>query len=167
MSDDARQEVAREMGMGSVKYMDLSQNPQSIVTFSWDKAITLEGNSCPYLQYAHARICSVLDKYVDQFPDEDLRVWPLQLNDALERQLALKVVQFPEAVLKATEAYSPNLLAEYLYELSRSYSGFHQNLPFLKAESGVRESRLRLCQSVAAVLKRGLSLLGIGAPERI
>ncbi len=167
MSPVVQAEVARSMGVGSVKYMDLSQNPQSIVTFSWDKAITLDGNSCPYLQYAHARICSVLDKYADTYPASTLSDWPMQLIDPIEQDLALRIARYPEAVLAATHNYAPNMLAEYLFELAKAYSGFYQNLPFLIAEEGVRESRLRLCEGVVRVLRSGLDLLGIGAPERI
>lgn len=167
MPADVQREVARKVGIGSVKYADLSQNPQSDVSFTWEKALSLEGNSAPYLQYAHARMSSVADKYRDQFPDVDLGAYAIVLNDPIERRLALCLLRFPEAVVLAVGTYRPNVLTDYLYELAQNYSGFYQNLPFLKAEAGVRESRIKLCGHVAMVLRTGLELLGIEAPNRI
>ncbi|MCC5848857.1 MAG: arginine--tRNA ligase [Verrucomicrobia bacterium] len=162
-----QRDVARAVGIGALKYADLSQNPQSLVTFTWDKAMALDGNSAPYLQYAHARIRSVLDKHAAQFPDDTLEgAIPVCTLD-LEKGLGLKVAQFPEAVLGATKHYRPNYLADYLYELAQQYSTYHQSVPFLKSEDGVRESRMRLIRMVADTLKTGLGLLGIEAPERI
>ncbi len=166
--DPAQQkEVARAVGLGAVKYADLSQNPQSLVTFSWDKALALDGNSAPYLQYAYARIASVQDKYKERFPGQDLRHWPIRLTEAVERRLALRLLRFPDTVASACESFRPNYLADYLYELAQVYSTFYQTVPFLKAEEGVRESRVRLCDLVARTLRQGLSLLGIETPERI
>ncbi|MCA1809732.1 MAG: arginine--tRNA ligase [Kiritimatiellia bacterium] len=162
-----QREVARAVGLGAVKYADLSQNPQSLVTFSWDKALALNGNSAPYLQYAHARIRSVLDKYQERHPDIRLDSQPILLGHPLERRLALHLLRFPEAVLQAAQLYRPSILADYLYELAGHYSSFYQNLPFLKEKAGRRESRVRLCALVASVLHRGLDLLGITAPDRI
>ena len=166
--DEARQrEVARAVGIGAVKYADLSQNPQSLVTFSWEKALALDGNSAPYLQYAFARIASVQDKYHEQFPAVNLDDFPIQLGEPIERTLAIAILRFPETVIKAAEGYKPSILADYLYSLASTYSTFYQNVPFLKAPEGLRESRIRLCRVVAKVLKQGLDLLGIETPERI
>lgn len=159
--------VARAVGIGAVKYADLSQNPQSLVTFTWEKALTLEGNSAPYLQYAHARICSVLDKYRERYPSLDPYGYQLRLEETVERRLAIRLARFAETVVRAAHLYRPNLLADYLYDLAQHYSSFYQNLPFLRAEEGVRESRIRLCSLVAATLRKGLELLGIEAPQRI
>lgn len=167
MSEAQQREVARAVGIGAIKYTDLSQNPQSLVTFTWEKALSMEGNSAPYLQYAYARIQSVRDKYAAQFPATELDAYPIELTEEVERRLAMQLTQFPAAVIAATENYRPNLLAEYLYNLSQAYSSFYQNVPFLKAEEGPRESRIRLCGLVASTLKQGLELLGIEAPERI
>lgn len=167
MTEAQQREVARAVGIGAVKYADLSQNPQSLVTFTWEKALAMDGNSAPYLQYAYARIQSVRDKYTAQFPDMNLEDYPIELTEEVERRLAMQLTQFPIAVIAATENYRPNLLAEYLYNLSQAYSSFYQNVPFLKAEEGPRESRLRLCGIVASTLRKGLELLGIEAPERI
>jgi len=167
MPSDQQADVARVVGLGAVKYADLSQNPQSLVTFSWDKALALEGNSAPYLQYAHARISSVHDKYAERFPGKDLLSYPIAIADPLERRLAIRVARFPDVVLRAAEAFRPNMLCDYLFDLAQTYSAFYQNVPFLKADEGVRESRVRLCDIVARTLRTGLELLGIESPERI
>lgn len=167
LPEDTQREVARAVGIGSIKYADLSQNPQSLVTFTWEKAMALDGNSAPYLQYAHARIRSVLDKYARQFPEGKPEEAPFRLDESLERELGLKIARFPEAVLVATRTYRPNLLAEALFDLAQTYSTYHQSIPFLKAEPGVRESRMRLIRLVADTLKNGLDLLGIESPNRI
>ncbi len=166
--DPAQQQgVARAVGIGAVKYADLSQNPQSVVTFTWEKALTLEGNSAPYLQYACARIASVREKYEERFPGKDPRAYPIVLADPLERKLASRLARFPDVVLRAAESGKPNVLADYLFDLAQVYSAFYQNIPFLKAEEGVRESRVRLCGLTAGTLRQGLNLLGIETPDRI
>jgi arginyl-tRNA synthetase len=167
MDEKRQRDVARAVGIGAVKYADLSQNPQSMVTFSWEKALALDGNSAPYLLYAYARIASVQDKYREMHPSTNLCDHPIQLGEPIERTLALAVLRFPEVVVSAAEGYKPSMLADYLYTLASTYSTFYQNVPFLKAPAGLRESRIRLCRVVAKVLKQGLDLLGIETPERI
>ena len=167
MDPEQQKAVATAVGIGSIKYADLSQNPQSMVTFTWEKAMALDGNSAPYLQYAQARIRSVLDKYAAQVPEGTPESEPFRLDEPIERDLGLKVLQFPEAVTAATRHHRPNFLADYLFELAQTYSTYHQTIPFLKAEPGIRESRMRLIAQVADTLKTGLGLLGIEAPERI
>ena len=165
--EELQTESARAAGIGAVKYADLSQNPQSLVTFTWEKALALDGNSAPYLQYAYARIASVQDKYRDQFPGTSLDPYPIVLGEPIERTLAVLILRFPEVVARATETYKPSALADYLYELSSAYSTFYQNVPFLKAQEGIRESRVKLCAVVARILRQGLNLLGIETPDRI
>ncbi|MBM4152120.1 MAG: arginine--tRNA ligase, partial [Kiritimatiellaceae bacterium] len=160
-------EIARAVGIGAIKYTDLSQNPQSLVTFTWEKALSMEGNSAPYLQYAYARIASVRDKYAVQFPDLNPDEFPIVLTEEQERRLALKLTRFPAAVVLAVQLARPSVMTDYLFDLSQAYSSFYQNVPFLKADQGPRESRIRLCALTAAVLRKGLSLLGIETPERI
>lgn len=167
MPSDEQARVARAVGIGAVKYADLSQNPQTAVVFTWDKALALDGNSGPYLQYAHARIASVRDKFAERFPDVRLEACGLRLDEAVERALVLKLAGFPEAVLRAAAVYKPSVVADYLFDLAQTYSRFYQNVPFLKADAGLRESRVRLCVLTARVLRRGLNLLGIETPDRI
>ena len=167
MPADQQTAVARAVGIGAVKYADLSQNPQTAVTFTWEKALAMNGNSAPYLQYAHARIASVRDKYRERFPDGDFASAPVLLDDPHSRRLALRLARLPDAVLEAARLAQPSVLADALYDLAQTYSTYYQNVPFLKAEPGVRESRVRLCDLTARALRLGLSLLGIDTPERI
>ena len=168
MSAAEQRELAQAIGVGAVKYADLSHDPRTLVVFTWDRALALDGNSGPYLQYAHARICSLLDKHAAQFPGEDVNAAELLLADPAERLLALQLLQFPVAAVRAAEAYKPSILAEYLFDLSQAYSSFYQRLSVLKAEtSAQRLSRARLCALVAGVLREGLGLLGIQTPRRI
>lgn len=166
--DEVRQrDVARAVGLGAVKYADLSSNPQTLVTFTWEKAMALDGDSGPYLQYTHARISSVADKHAERFPGLDPDRAPLQVTEPAERTLALELLRFPDTLVRAAENYRPSVLTEYLNDLAQAYNGFYQNVPFLKAPEGIRESRVRLCKTVARVLRQGLDLLGIEAPDRI
>jgi arginyl-tRNA synthetase len=167
MPREQQKDLARAIGIGAIKYTDLSQNPQSLVTFTWEKALNMEGNSAPYLQYAFARISSVYDKFHAKYPDTDLSICSINIEHMLERRIAIKLSRFPAAVQAAAENYRPNILADYLYDLAQIYSSFYQNVPFLKAEEGIRESRIRLCRSTASTLRQGLELLGIETPERI
>lgn len=167
MPEAERKEVAKAVGIGAVKYADLSQNPQTMITFTWDKALALDGNSGPYLQYAYARIASVRDKYTERFPDGDIDGAELQFTEPIERELAIKILRMPDVLLRAVNAYKPSTIADYLYDVAQCYSSFYQNVPFLKAEAGIRESRVKLCGVTARVLQCGLDLLGIETPARI
>jgi len=168
LDEEIKRSVARQVGLGAVKYADLSQNRQSTVLFTWEKALSLEGNSAPYLQYAYARIRSVFRKYQEQSAGraapEDA---PVRLEEELEFQLSKRILEFPEYLQRAVAAYRPNLMTDYLFDLAQLYNRFYQNVPFLKAREGVRESRLVLCAQVAKILRAGLDLLGIEVPERM
>lgn len=167
MPEDKQRQLAEAIGIGAIKYADLSHDPQTLIVFTWEKALALEGNSGPYLQYAYARVCSLLDKYATQVPESDPLQNTLLLEEPVEKQLVLRLMQFPAAVLRAAEIMKPNVLADYLYGVSQTYSSFYQRLPVLKAEPAVRDSRIHLCAMVAQVLSTGLSLLGIRTPRRI
>lgn len=167
MSEAEQRELAEAIGIGAIKYADLSHDPQTMIVFTWEKALALEGNSGPYLQYAYARICSLLDKYAAQVPGVDIAANALLLDTPLEKELVLKLLQFPATVERAAESYKPSVLADYLFTLSQTYSSFYQQSPVLKAEPAVRDSRIRLCALVAQALKEGLTLLGMRTPRRI
>lgn len=167
MPEAEQKALAAAIGIGAIKYADLSHDPQTLIVFTWEKALALEGNSGPYLQYAYARVCSLLDKYAAQVSGAEPLANALLLADPVEKTLALQLLQFPAAVLRAAEAYKPSVLADYLFGLSQTYSSFYQRSPVLKAEPAVRDSRIRLCAMVAQVLAEGLGLLGIRTPRRI
>jgi len=167
LEEAEKREIARKVGLGAVKYADLSQNRQSTILFTWEKALSLEGNSAPYLQYTYARIQSVFRKYREEFSGGEVEGRPVLLQEDLEVQIARKVLEFPDSLGRAALAYRPNLLTDYLFELASLYNRFYQNVPFLKAPDGVRESRLLLCRQAARVLRCGLDLLGIEVPEQM
>ena len=167
MTDEQKKQLAADIGVGAIKYADLSHDPQNMIVFTWDRALALEGNSGPYLQYAYARICSLLDKYRAAVPDATPETAPIVITDPLEKQLALQILRYQEAVVRAAEACKPNVLADYLFALSQTYSSFYQRFNILKSEPAVRDSRAHLCVLVASRLRDGLGLLGIHTPERI
>jgi arginyl-tRNA synthetase len=155
--------LAKAIGFGAVKYADLSHDPATAIDFNWDKALALEGNSGPYLQYAYARVQSLLAKAQD-FDCEATEILP---ETPSEKRLALQLLEFPGAVVRAAEAYKPSVLADYLFQTAQLYSSFYQNSPVLKSDEPLRSRRLKLCLLFGRVLKRGLELLGIETPERI
>ena len=172
--------LAEQIGYGAVKYADLSHDPATAIDFDWDKALALEGNSGPYLQYAHARVCSLMDKAAaldcgrdearpspSDFQLSTFQLSNFQLSTSIEKQLALLLLQFGPSVLRAAEAYKPSVLADYLFQTSQLYSSFYQRCPILKSEPEVRNARLKLCALFGRILARGLDLLGIAAPTRI
>ena len=156
--------LAEQIGIGAVKYADLSHDPATAIDFNWDKALALEGNSGPYLQYAYARVRSLLAKAGGDAGSADFAA---ALSEPAEKRLALQLLEFPGAVLRAAEAYKPSTLADYLFQTSQLYSSFYQNSPILRSEEPVRSARLRLCAFFGEVLKTGLGLLGIETPEHI
>ena len=160
---DSQLALAQSIGYGAVKYTDLSHDPITDIDFSWDKALALEGNSGPYLQYAYARVCSLLDKA----GNPDLSGAAFACAEPAEKQLALQLLQFGPTVLRAAECYKPSVLADYLFQTAQLYSSFYQRSPILKSEPAVRDARLRLCALFGTVLSTGLHLLGIETPNRI
>ncbi|MGL4627896.1 arginine--tRNA ligase [Cetobacterium sp.] len=166
LSDEEKDNIAEVVGTGAIKYADLSQNRQTAVIFEWDKILSFEGNTAPYLQYSYARIKSILRRAVENGKDlrEDVAV---TFTDKTERTLAHHLTQFPAVILKAADSCRPNLVADYLFELSKKFNGFYNACPILNQEEDVLYSRLLLAERTAAVLKEGLNLLGIGTLERM
>ena len=156
------EKLAEAIGYGAVKYSDLSHDPITDIDFSWDKALALEGNSGPYLQYAYARVCSLMEK-----AGVDGNNGAFSVETPSEKRLALQLLEFPGAVVRAAEAYKPSVLADYLFQTAQLYSSFYQNSPILKSEEAVKNARLRLCALFGEVLKTGLGLLGIETPSHI
>ena len=158
-----REEVARIIGIGAVKYADLSQYRMTDYIFSWDRMLSFQGNTAPYLQNAYVRIRSIFRKAGEEF------VAPshIELAAPEERTLALKLSQFAEVVPTVLNDFRPNLLANYLYELANAFHSFYEACPVLKSEEPARSSRLALCELSGRVLAKGLDLLGIKVPERM
>lgn len=163
LSPEIREEVAEAIGIGAIKYADLSGDRERDYVFSWDRMLAKSGNTSVYLQYANARIRSVLAK-----ADQDLAGARVLLGHPAERALALALTRFPEAVGVATAGHLPHKLCTYLYDTAVVFSRFYEQCPVLDAEGdGVRDSRLLLAELTSKTLTLGLSLLGISTPARL
>lgn len=162
-----KREVARQVGIGAVKYAVLSQNRLTDITFTWDRMLSLEGNSAPYVQYASARARAILRKCARPAGAGTPKSKVYILREKEEVAVARLLPKFPEVVAHAAEEFKPNLIANYLYELASRFNTFYAALPVLQAEPAVQEIRLQLVEATALVIKNGLSLLGIEAPEEM
>ena len=158
-------EIARLIGLGAVKYADLMQHRLTDYVFSWEKMLSFQGNTAPYLQNAYVRIRSIFRKA--EAEGISLESAPIVIVDPAERALALQILKFGEVLHAVLDDQRPNLLCLYLYELANAFHSFYEACPILKSEDPVRSSRLALSGITAELLKSGLSLLGIGVPERM
>ena len=162
----------RAVGIGAVKYADLCQNRASDYVFSWDKMLSLDGNTAPYMQYAYARIRSIFRKghkgeSTNSTSDTRAGDGTIRISEPAERTLALKLAQFPETVETVAAECLPNLLCGYLFDLAGAFMGFYENCPVLKASAETRASRLALCELTARTIRTGLGLLGIETIEQM
>ncbi|HDZ6813361.1 TPA: arginine--tRNA ligase, partial [Mannheimia haemolytica] len=156
--------VVEAVAIGSVKYSDLSKNRTTDYVFDWDNMLTFEGNTAPYMQYAYTRIRSI---FARANIDEDALSGSIQLNEPKERALAVKLLQFEEALNGVAKEGMPHILCQYLYELAGSFSSFYEACPILNAEETTKNSRLKLAALTAKTLKQGLDLLGIKTVEKM
>jgi arginyl-tRNA synthetase len=162
-----QQQLGHTIGIGALKYAELSSDRIKDYVFDWNRMLAFDGNTAPYLQYAHARICSIFRKAdIDRVSIR--RVTPTLIEPA-ERELALRVLQFDGAVHETLDTFSPHKLCTYLYDLARTFTSFYDACPVLRDDvpADVRESRLALCDAAGRTLAEGLGLLGISAPERM
>jgi arginyl-tRNA synthetase len=153
--------VAEAVGIGAIKYADLSSDRLSDYVFDWDRMLALTGNTGPYLQYAHARIRSIFDRAGSSAPGT------FTVGDPAERALALELLAFEPVLEHVGQSLEFHRLATYLHGVAALFSTFYERCPVLKAPPGVRESRLALCERTARTLREGLGLLGIAAPDRM
>ena len=166
--EDEKDKIAEIVGSGAIKYFDLSQNRTSDITFTWDKVLSFEGNTGPYLQYTYVRIMSIFRK----LKEENIEV---KNNDiisddmnGIERELAVELLRFPQAVVKSYENYRPNIIADYLFDTAKLFNNFYNSSSILKEEDKkVMDARILLARKTAFVLKEGLSLLGINTVNRM
>ena len=162
LPDSQRREIAERVGIGAVKYADLSKNRTSDYIFDWSTMLSFEGNTAPYLLYAYARIKSILRKAPGRNYDAIQN-----FSEPEERALCLKILQLGEIIEAVDRDCMPNQLCNYLYELSGLFMKFYENCPILKAEGSQAESRLTLCRLTAEALQQGLELLGITPLEQM
>ncbi|MGM0640896.1 MAG: arginine--tRNA ligase [Thermotogota bacterium] len=153
---------AEIIGIAAVKYADLSQNRTSDIIFDWDKVLSFNSNSSPYLQYTYARISSLLKK-ANKNNYEDILI----IENEYEDKLVKNILKFPNAVLRSAEAYKPNLLTDYLYELAQSFNSFYNNVNVIKSEETLLKSRLNIAAKTAFIIGKGLDLLGIKTLEEM
>jgi arginyl-tRNA synthetase len=166
LDDLARAEVARAIGIGAVKYADLSNDRVKDYVFDWDRMLSFDGNTAPYLQYAHARIRSIFRRA--EAEGDDAARGPVVIEQPAERALALQLLSFGDAVQAAADHLQPHRLATYLFELAQAFTDFYESCPVLRADTEEqRRSRLSLSELTARTLATGLGLLGIEAPERM
>jgi arginyl-tRNA synthetase len=164
LSEEERLSVARAVGVGAVKYADLSSDRIKDYVFDWDRMLAMDGNTSVYLQYANARVRSVIRRAGGE-PAPGTHV---VLREPAERALALALAQFPTAVEATTAHLQPHRLCTYLYDTAVAFSTFYEKCSILGAETAeLRASRLTLCELTSKVMVRGLDLLGIEAPERL
>lgn len=156
--------VVEAVAIGSVKYSDLSKNRTTDYVFDWDNMLTFEGNTAPYMQYAYTRIRSI---FARASIDENALSGTIQLKEPKERALAVKLLQFEEALNGVAKDGMPHILCQYLYELAGTFSSFYEACPILNAEEDTKNSRLKLAALTAKTLKQGLDLLGIKTIEKM
>jgi len=164
LTEEEKREIANFVGIGAVRYTLVDVDPSKPVLFTWDRVLNFETNSAPYVQYTHARACSILRK-ADRKPENaDFGL----LKEKLERELVLAVASFPDAFIEATEYLKPNLIADFANALADKFNTFYNALPVLKAESQeLSDARIALTDAVRIVLHNSLNLIGVVAPEKM
>ena len=165
LSNDERAEVSKMLGIGAIKYADLSTDRNNNYTFEWEKMLSFDGNTAPYLQYAHARICSIFSK--DEIDRNSIRDAEIILTHEREIALARALIKFPEALDSACSSHSPHKLATQLHNIAQAFGSFYEVCTVLNAEHSTKLSRLALCDLTARTLQTGLDLLGIDSPHRM
>ena len=167
LSEKEKDKIAKAIGIGAVKYNDLSHHYSKDIIFDWKKILNLKGNSGPYLQYTFVRACSILRKSKIQKQGIS-KLKELKLKETQEIKLLKQLLHFPEIIENAARTYSPNLLSNYLFKLAQSFNLFYELVPILKAkDEETKKTRLALVFATSQVLKNGLKLLGINAPEKM
>ena len=171
LSKKEKKKIAKTAGIGAIKYNDLSQNRLTDITFNWDKMLSFEGNSAPYLQYTYARIKSLKRKYDKLYKLDRVNVFNKphfsSLEKEVEKNIMRQLIKFPEIIENSARENSPHLIALYIYELASSYNSFYNSVPILKSEKKLAKARIYLSKSVMIVIRNGLDLLGIDVLKKM
>jgi arginyl-tRNA synthetase len=162
-SDEEKTEIAEIIGIGSVKYAELSQFRMTDYIFDWDTMLALKGNTAPYLLNAYVRTRAIFRKLGSDYEPAS----EISLTEDAEKTLTLKLAQFAEIVPTVLDDFRPNALAQYLYDVATTYHKFWEACPVLKAEGAIRDTRLALCELTGRILRCGLGLLGIRTTEKM
>lgn len=164
LTDEEKRKISEQVGIGAVKYALIETDPLKPVMFTWDRVINFERNSGPYIQYSHARACSILRKASRHVEDADFSL----LKEPIERELILMVARFPEVFVEAADNLKPNIIADFANALADKFNTFYAALPVVKAETQkLSDARLLLVNAVRITLRNALDLIGIEAPERM
>jgi arginyl-tRNA synthetase len=166
LTEREKERVARIVGIGAVKYNDLSQHPSKDIIFDWEKVLNLKGNSAPYLQYTFVRCQSVLRKAKKlQIANCKLQIEKVKKE---EIEILREIYKFPEIVQEAAEKFSPNLICNFAFDLAKKYNLFYDSYPILKEKDNeIKKFRILLTKAVSQIIKNSLFLLGIGVPEKM
>ena len=164
---EQRLTIAREVGISALKYADLSQNRSSDYTFSYDKMVNLKGNTATYLQYGYARVQGIFRRGETDAESVRAQAGPFTFVEDIERELAVKLLRFEEALVEAMSDFRPNLICNYLFELTQLFFVFFDRCPVLRETGELKQSRLQFCELTGRTLQRGLELLGIGVVDRM
>ena len=166
--EEEKEKIAEIVGSGAIKYFDLSQNRTSDITFTWDKVLSFEGNTGPYLQYTYVRIMSIFRKLKEENINVENKDIILENMNGVERELAVELLRFPQTVVKSYESYRPNIIADYLFDIAKLFNNFYNSNSILKEENKkVMDARILLAEKTAFILKQGLGLLGINTVDRM
>lgn len=167
LTESERARIAEMVGVGSVKYSDLANDRIRDYLFSWDRMLSFDGNTAPYLMYAHARIRSILRKAQAGHEELALAAAQITIHAPAERALALELLEFPSTLVRLGETLQPHRLCQYLFQVATAFTRFYEACPVLNVEATTRASRLVLCSLTARVLACGMDLIGIEAPEQM
>jgi arginyl-tRNA synthetase len=164
LSEEEKHNIADFVGLGAVRYALVDVDPSKPVVFTWERVLNFETNSAPYVQYTHARACSILRKAAREPEKPAFKL----LTEKLERELILNLAGFPDMFIEATEYYKPNMVADYANALADKFNTFYNALPVIKADSQeLSDARIALTQAIRTVMYNALNLIGVVAPERM
>ena len=164
LSEEEKKDIANFVGIGAVRYALVEVAPSKPVVFTWDRVLNFERNSAPYIQYSHARACSILRKAARKPENPAYEL----LKEKLEHEIVLALASFPDTFTEATEFLKPNVIADFANALADKFNTFYNALPVIKAEpKELSDARLALVDAVRIVLRNALNLIGVVAPERM
>ncbi|MEK6810171.1 MAG: arginine--tRNA ligase, partial [Candidatus Thermoplasmatota archaeon] len=162
LSEARMREIAETVGIAAVRYNIVRVQSEKKITFRWEDALNFEGNSAPFVQYAHARACGILEKAGPFTPGD-----PVRLAHNEELKLAKLLAKLPSRIQEAAEGRRPHILATYVYDVASQFNQFYRDCPVLQAEAGLREARLALVDGARIVLRNAMDCLGLSAPREM